>query len=192
MRPYIGAVIVHKDSHIADKANVPRGTVGAQCPPLLIEGELDRLLDFQLTAILLLEETQGVALPVSELRRPRMPGRGLEFLPQYAVGGVIVQPKGILFTKQLKTSPLLRVVAAEEITRGFFQERLLRALDFIKTDLPLPAGQPCKAFPWNPICSYQLFQTDQQGVTGKGRERGIGGIAEARGTQRQHLPKTLF
>jgi hypothetical protein len=70
MSPHVGAVEVDEDGYVANEVYVPLCTVAAQSPPLLIEGELYRLLDFQIVPALLLKSGQRLRFPVGELLRP--------------------------------------------------------------------------------------------------------------------------
>ncbi len=140
--PHIGAVVVDEDSHVANEADVALRTVAAQGFPLLIEGELYGLLDFEIVPALLLQLEQRLRIPVGELLRPGQPVAGQESLPQNTVASVIRQPEGILFTEALEAGPLLVVVVGQKVTRGLEQKRPLTLFHFFKVHVSSMARKP--------------------------------------------------
>src|SRR4029077_6939667 len=103
----------------------------------------------------------------------------------------IVQPPCVLRIKMLKTLAGVARSRTEKLASRFKQQGHLRGKDVIVLDRVGLGREGRKPGAINPAVISQTLQTDQQGIAGECRDRGVRGIAIAQGAKRENLPKSL-
>ncbi len=83
-------------------------------------------------------------------------------------------------------------MVAEEIARGFFEQRQLLRGDGFVVDRTRAAGQTGEAVVINPVAVGEEFKRNEQRIAGEGRERGVRRVAVAGGPKRENLPEALL
>src|SRR5579859_1104014 len=73
MPPYVGAIVAHKDGHVAHDLDSALRSITAQRPPLLEESKLNGAFDFEFALVLHPEFVQGLRLTPSQFTGPGAP-----------------------------------------------------------------------------------------------------------------------
>ncbi len=87
--------------------------------------------------------------------------------------------------------PFFGGLVAEEIARGFFEERQLFCVDGIVVDVAGAPGKALEAVVIEPVVVGQELEGDEKRIAGEGGERGVRGVAIAGGAEGKDLPEAL-
>ena len=201
MNPDVGRIHVDEDGHVAKDAYRTACSSLLEKVPLLRKSKLQHLLDHALARVLGGSLGEGMRIAAAQRLRPFGPRARIKRAAQHGVERVIVEPRGLLAAEGFEIRPLIfhilpgecRLVqrAIQKVAGGLAKQRKFLLLYAIKIDGTGARGQTGNAIGGDPTPVAKHLQADERGIAGKGRGRGVGRIAESRGTERQNLPDVL-
>ena len=187
--PYVHAVAGDIDGQVPDDPHAPSAGAVLQRPPLAKEKELHPFPEGNILPQGPPRPFQRQRLPIAQGRLPVLPGRAAVGALQRHKQSVILQPEGVVLTKNSK----LRRRRGQQPGTGLAQHRvapLVQKAVVHRQRLRAPIQRHILLRPQQAVRG-QIVQIDQIGVSRKGGKALVGGIAKAGGTDGQQLPVGL-
>jgi hypothetical protein len=126
-----------------------------------------------------------------EIRRPLRPRPARVPIAERGVERVVLDPVGLRPSERVERLAEIRGGAGLKPLPGQPKERILERADLLELHLAGVEGRPGHIRRPEEVVRDQEIGTQQQGVDGEGRRRGVWRAAEAHGTERQDLPPAL-
>src|SRR5215469_12451812 len=173
MHPHVGAVVAHKDRHVAENLNLSLCAILSQGGPLLVEEELNYLFNRNLPSMRIQQFRHCIMLAQSILCGPFIPTHRVMHSPENIEDGVIGQPRNIVLAELLKSRTRLVVCPVKKVRCSLFNQRKLLLRRTVEVRGALVSRQPGNPLTCKPPLVRQALDADQQWISCKGGQSRI-------------------